>query len=197
MWFHRECAGLHPQACVGGVVTCPNCELARSRFPPTPGNEALAVELMRLKAHALQPASLATYWSGVRRFERFLRDTGNTCDLFTGKRPAASFYPETIMFFIAWARKRYAPATTLSTLAAIRRWHCENDLRYPTENRALLDLMTLLKKAARARSAKTNKLPYPHSLIPVILRWIDVKSRDHGRWSRELIRGGALLILGF
>ena len=152
---------------------------------------------MKLNAHALQPTTLSTYWSGVQRFKRFLHETGNDIALFTERKPSKSLSPESIMLFIVWARKRFAPTTVLSTIAALRRWHGENDQHYPGENRALKDLTNLVKKTAKARTVKTAKSPYPHSLIPLILRWIDIKTREPGRMTRELARDGALLVIGF
>ena len=158
-WFNRACVGTPATTFIGGSFKCPGCELRAAGLASSPNNYALALSAIRLKAKVLQPSSLVTYWSGIRRFERFWKGVSHSNEPRLRPGPASPLPAEALSLFITWARSRYAPATILSTVSAIRRWHNEKGIVFPSSDTGLNDLLRFVEKQAKAGAGKTPKTP--------------------------------------
>ena len=196
-WFHRSCLGTDATAFIGGTFRCPACQLRAAGLEQTPDNLELARRAVQLRAEVLQPASLATYWSGLKRFERFWAQASCSHETRLQPGPSAPLPAEAVSLFVVWAKLRYAPTTILSTVSALRRWHHEKGLQFPSFDVGLCDLLRILERQAKTRTGKTPKAPYPHSLIPLVLAWIDARAMHDAGGAPELRRDGAMLVLGF
>lgn len=199
---HSTCIGLGKHAFLGGYFHCASCELALAA-PTAKGLPQEAVDdahfLVLLKSKSVQDSSQATYASGLHRWVRWARDRLHLAPdqvLPPGRGETVS--QSHVHLFIAYAARKYKPATIRSTLDALRHWCSTKGVDpHALNHPQTLKLLKAVQVQQGPSGLPTGKVGMSKSMLKLLMCYCATQARSNTVFSPLMHRDVAWLVLGF